>query len=593
MFSESNNVDLYVLLSSHGGFLYVNEKKEISGNKKLSDIKKEKGEEIFTFSKTNRENSIKSIYEPSLSINSAPGRGMFCLESAEKFLTAEPDGRIVFGATVCREWECFFSIPLSYIERVMNCLGSIWCIPDTPMRVYPEQILFSRNGKINFNGLLFSIEKIPFVFEKDKIRIRAEFLEKSESLEFIENKEELNFSPLPLDTKFPPCLWIRPMGNTANRALQYLVARKIQQKVPGSIIKNIPLEEWGMDIQDPRPLLNKGCRLHWHTFWLDIDGISDCLNRKVIDTLFLDGFCFNLDHYPLRAVSKQILGETIDGKDAVGFGADVVVCNIRAGEVLHGVHPDYIVLPPEYYKIIEKESGLKLVFYGQVTDNPYIETLRKAFPNSEFIQGKGAAYDFEVIRKSKNISISISTFSWLAAWLSDAISIYMPIGGMFNPNQTKLQDFLPVDEEIYKFIKVPFCRSVNLYENIDLFFARQKMIASKCKIISNHQAREIKENAKMFWPKQPLLTGFDNDFYLNSNIDAKNKLYWSIPSALEHYLHEGFRMGRDIFKFDENFYMLNYPDAADAVGEGKYETLLEHYKKFGIFNGYLGAEPIN
>lgn len=593
MFEENNVTNFYVLVSSHGSFLCLNEKNQISGTKKLSDIVNDRNKNIFKFCIEESDGYNLSINNVQVFVHSVPNSDLFVLKHEEKFLTAEPDNRIVMDAIICRDWEYFSAIPFIDIERVMVCMKSIWHIPNTQIRVYPEQILFSRGGKVNFNGFLFDTKKIPSIFQEDKIVIRKEFVENFEFLDFVNDQEVFVFSPLPLDTKFDPCIWIRPMGNTANKALQYLVAKKIQQKVPRLIIKNIPLEEWGIGKKDIRPPLNKGCRLHWYTFWLDIDGISDCLNRKVIDTLFLDGFCFNLDHYPLRAVSKQLLGETPKGKEVTGFGSDVVVCNIRAGEVLHGVHPDYIVLPPEYYKIVERESGLNLVFYGQVSDNPYIEKLKEAFPDSEFIQGKGAEYDFEVIRKSTNIAMSISTFSWLASWLSNAVNIYLPIGGIFNPNQTKLQDFLPVDEEAYKFIKIPFCKSVNLYENKELFFARQDMIGSNSKIIKRKEAKKIKTRSKKMWPKQPLLTGFDDEFYLKNNVDVENKLYWSIPSALEHYMHEGYKVGKDIFEFDENFYALNYPDVAVLVGEGRYENLQDHYKKFGISNGYLAFDRKN
>ena len=102
-------------------------------------------------------------------------------------------------------------------------------------------------------------------------------------------------------------------------------------------------------------------------------------------------------------------------------------------EILAGVHPPYVLLPVEFYRDVIRETGLKPVFFGQLTPSPYLDSLRQAFPRARFISGKGAIHDFETIRRSRNIIISVSTFAWLAAWLSEADQVIMPLAGLFNP----------------------------------------------------------------------------------------------------------------------------------------------------------------
>ena len=58
----------------------------------------------------------------------------------------------------------------------------------------------------------------------------------------------------------------------------------------------------------------------------------------------------------------------------------------------------------------------------------------------------------------------MSTFAWLAAWLSDATNIVLPIFGIFNPRLFSLHDLLPFSEGRYRFYQFPDCPAVPLGE---------------------------------------------------------------------------------------------------------------------------------
>jgi Glycosyl transferase family 11 len=92
---------------------------------------------------------------------------------------------------------------------------------------------------------------------------------------------------------------------------------------------------------------------------------------------------------------------------------------------------------------------------GQLEDNGYVRELRSRFPFGVFLESRGAIEDFETIRQSKNIIISISTFSWLAAYLSDATCVVMPIMGFLNPQQRPDIDLLPINDCRYEFYSFP------------------------------------------------------------------------------------------------------------------------------------------
>src|SRR6185437_3810679 len=119
------------------------------------------------------------------------------------------------------------------------------------------------------------------------------------------------------------------------------------------------------------------------------------------------------------------------------------------------VHPDYTLIPVEFYTALVAETGLRPVFMGQIGANSYIERLRRAFPDARFIPSRGPLRDFEIIRRSRNVIVSVSTFSWLAAWLSDADRIFLPMTGFYNPAQFPEIDLLPLHDPRYRFYLFP------------------------------------------------------------------------------------------------------------------------------------------
>jgi hypothetical protein len=44
--------------------------------------------------------------------------------------------------------------------------------------------------------------------------------------------------------------------------------------------------------------------------------------------------------------------------------------------------------------------------------------------------------------------------------------------------------------------------------------------------------------------------------------------------------------------FDEEYYLLRYPDIADAVKKGAFRNGKHHYNLFGRFEGRVGQPPL-
>ncbi|MCE2564527.1 hypothetical protein [Komagataeibacter sp. FNDCF1] len=562
----------YALMSFHGSVMVMRD-----GVCQLQDPRNVTPDDCLHIQPENIRLGKTIINSRSFSTDFHTGRDTVSFSHGGTFLTAEADGSLTTTATACQAWEHFRLVPLSSLVTFHAAMQAFWRAEDDSIRVRGVHIHTLPDFWIRFGPFRFPLEQIDQVMKDGTVTIGKSLSATPHDLVFHHDTSPAGHTPV---------IWIKPLGNTANRAMQYLVARHIQHSVPHATIENIFLPEWNIDTRTPPLPLENGCRLGWDRFWIDIAGLADCLRRGVIETLFLDSFSFNIDHIPPRAICRRILPATTMAEDVEVFGPDTIVCNIRAGEVLENAHPDYIVLPPEYYRLVVQDCGLEPVFFGQLDDNAYVDSLRRAFPHARFIHGRGPEHDFAVLQRAANIAISVSTFSWLAAWLGSAQRVYMPLGGMFNPNQNKLQNFMPLEEQDFRFVLLPTCQAENLYRNPEQFFHKQAFLGHNARILTRGQARKLLDRSRRHWPPQPLVYGFDAAYYTAAHPEVQDELHNGLPSALEHYMHNGFHRGYAPHPFDATFYGMTHPDAALAVAQGHYASLHEHYQKKGIFLGY-------
>ena len=179
---------------------------------------------------------------------------------------------------------------------------------------------------------------------------------------------------------------------------------------------------------------------------LDIEYIKKQFSDGNICALF-PAYYQRFEYFPSVEYSKLIFKKSpVFNSQSLGFLEDSVLCPVRGAEILKPLHPHYVLLPIEYYKKIQEETGKNLVFCGQIGDDWYSRSLIKAFPGSIFITSQGPYIDFNIKRNAKNIILSVSTFVWLSAWLSDADRIWMPLYGFYNPFQDETNLIPPLDD---------------------------------------------------------------------------------------------------------------------------------------------------
>jgi len=263
-----------------------------------------------------------------------------------------------------------------------------------------------------------------------------------------------------------PIIKITHIGNLGNQMFQYMFGRALQEKVRESLLTGYDLKTFNIRRPAEIPLAGTKIKLERHA--VDVNRIAYLLNARLIDYVDCAGFFLRMDYYETNSKFSALFNAPEDL--CSGYDERHLVINVRAGDIMRNIHVDYAPLPINYYRYLIDITGLVPVFMGQIDESEYVQRLRQAFPDAIFVRSQGALKDFETIRRSKNISIPISTFSWLAAWFSEADNIYLPIYAHYNPNQRPDVDLLPVGDTRYKFHGFPVTRWRATAEELKILF---------------------------------------------------------------------------------------------------------------------------
>jgi hypothetical protein len=372
------------------------------------------------------------------------------------------------------------------------------------------------------------------------------------------------------------------IGGFANRMIEYMVVRRIASEVEGCMISNAVLPDWGIN----HPAIPGGpgpeTRVPTSPHQVDIAAIVESLCSTEKIRINFKSYAQWFPNFSPLEVCRRMFPE--NEHDYPGYGPEYLVCNVRGGEVLDARHRQYVLLPIEFYAELAKDTGLRLMFMGQIEDNTYCRALRRRFPDAEFHPTRGVVADFQIFRNSTHLVPSVSTFSWLAAWLSRGKSVILAVDGLFHPVQEPRIDLLPLADERYRFYLFPinyavpveqFEKAHHVVQDAGSWCAVDAAFLSKLRTVPQRKHLE------------PFVSRFDEEFYLRSYKDiARAVSTGGLKSGLEHYVKHGFAEGRDGFPFDPVWYSTEYALAAMEVGRGDYADLAHHYVEVGASRGY-------
>jgi hypothetical protein len=444
------------------------------------------------------------------------------LRSGSFYLCAEADGRITLSRTVCSAWESF--TPLAN-----------WCAAPTA------------TDATNGEGAA-TLDTRP-------IRSwTAELMQLSPA--------KLGAATAAADRRFAArrVVVMRHRGNLANKMVQYMGALTIANRIRDCTIVNVSIPEWGIEIPNDTQdqiFFDNVDLWTWDAFRPHVEELCLVANRSqsirimMADHLQRMEFLMHPESYQAIFPRSSHLPHQMTEKD--------LLINIRTAEILDGI-PHYPLLPIAFYEDVVARTGLNPVFVGQLTPSEYVRQLRDRFPKARVIESQGARADFDLIRSAKNIVVAISTFSWLAAWLSEAKTIIVPLSGFYNPAHHREIDLLPVDDIRYRYFLFPLNYGLPEKESLQ----HHEWMKGHWKEISRNQVALLKSAS-------PFLRVPRENYY--NGLPATSARGAAIT-------------------FDSIWYAHRYIDAAMEISEGWFEDPLHHYLEVGKLRGYLPTPPI-
>lgn len=264
---------------------------------------------------------------------------------------------------------------------------------------------------------------------------------------------------------------INGRGGIGNRIFQYMFGMRLQSMIPGSTVVNVSLPEFGIRTPD-MPLPERSLTIS-NAHQVDMLQIAHLVRSGVYDGVSMSAYVQRLEYYTDREeLAKLFPIRNPSRLDPVDPGA--IVINVRGNEVLSDVHPDYGPVPVDFFTQVVDETGLTPVIVGQLRDDPYSDEIRRRFSGCDIRASNSPSSDFELVRSASNVVFGVSTFSWLAAWLSpNARRIFMPVSGIFNPAQRPDIDLLPIGDHRYQFYGFPREAWTGSREQLDNLVSRE------------------------------------------------------------------------------------------------------------------------
>ena len=384
-----------------------------------------------------------------------------------------------------------------------------------------------------------------------------------------------------------PVFHLEPMGRLANLMIEYMVALTFADLVGGCLISNIRIPAWGIDhpaVASSGPVAAERREQH-----INLRLLVDQVRSLKIERIEWTGFGQQMENFLPPRRYQDVFASPF--ARPMGYGPEYLVCPVRAEDILNGPNPDYVLTPVEFYRDIADSTGLIPVFIGQTHSNRYMDRIRAAFPDAVFREPQDHPLtDFETIRQSRNIVVGVSTYAWLAAWLSrSADNIYLAVSGLFNPMQKPDVNLLPFGDARYKFFLFPLNYAVPLGRHAEV----HRRIAPYWRQMSHEALRQQLGAAPRFRRDlNQALGAFDPAFYLQTNADVAALAKNLGPAfARTHYANHGFQEGRLPMRLDQVWYASQYPLAAFEVAQGDYADLAHHYMAIGKARGYRAFPP--
>lgn len=341
---------------------------------------------------------------------------------------------------------------------------------------------------------------------------------------------------------------IEPLGNFGNRMLEYMAALAMGRLFPEPVSYNCQLPEIGLEFDGNLhdQLIADEARTYVvkDSDFTTKSEVAARIKQSGATAVVFRGFFQRYQLYEKAEFYRDLVFKKRP-LDISPFDENDLVINIRAGEILGGGVSWYPLVPVNFYKNLISRTKCNPVFVGQIQDCEYVREIQKAFPGARMISSGGAITDFNRLLHAKRICITVSTFSWLAAWLSNAAEIHYPLLGFLHPfclpkgtSGNGGIDLTPLGDPRYRYHLFPILNAEPEAE----YLRFTKTLNPISQAISEQFVDELCRKARTNY---------------QTISAAKNKRY-----------------------------LKRYPDAAWSISSGRADSALAHYENIGKVHGY-------
>jgi len=166
----------------------------------------------------------------------------------------------------------------------------------------------------------------------------------------------------------------------------------------------------------------------------------------------LQGFFQRYEYYKDYKDNIKLWLSNIPRKTNITPTPKDIVLHVRGGDLWGkegSVNEHHVPCPYKYYKKILDSSTYDKIYIITEHKNDIIANKIQDNYNA-IIVSNSVLEDFEFMRRSTTLVLSVSTLAWWAAWLSDATTIHFPMHGVWHPDVSKhVDNIVTEDRYIY------------------------------------------------------------------------------------------------------------------------------------------------
>ena len=149
-----------------------------------------------------------------------------------------------------------------------------------------------------------------------------------------------------------PVIHISTMGNLGNQMIQYAAAHALAARLGAARFSNVNLPPFGIlhpVIAGDFPATEI---VTVHT--VELDRLAAALAAGTLQRVDIRTYAQRMENFLPPQAYAAVFRQRGPVPDTAG--PDELLCNIRQGDILDGHHPDYVLIPPDFYADLAAET---------------------------------------------------------------------------------------------------------------------------------------------------------------------------------------------------------------------------------------------